>query len=83
MILAGGRRSTRPIKRRRSGDPATQKGKQYYYFIKVSGGTEYEVCPHAYQSIHGVSESRIRYAYKKAQESATGTPAPDARGRRK
>ena len=82
MILAAGRRSTRPIKRRRS-DPATQKGKQYHYKIKVSGDTEYEVCPHAYQSIHGVSESRIRYAYKKAQESATGTPAPDARGRRK
>ena len=82
MILAGGRRSTRPIKRRRSGDPAKRKGKQYYYFIKA-GGEEYEVCPKAYQSIHGVGESTIRSAYNKAQKSATGTPAPDARGRRK
>ena len=82
MILAAGRRSTRPIKRRRS-DPATQKTEQFHYKIKVSGGTEYDVCAHAYHSIHGVSESRVRYAYNKAKKSATGTPAPDARGRRK
>ena len=81
MILAGGRKNTRPIKRRRSGDLAKRKSKQYYYFIKA-GGEEYEVCPKAYQSIHGVGESTIRAAYTRAQKSATGTPAPDQRGRR-
>ena len=82
MILAAGRIPTRPVKRRRS-DPETQKTEQFHYKIKVSGGTEYDVCPHAYHSIHGVSESRVRYAYKKAKKSATGTPAPDVRGRPK
>ena len=78
MILAAGRIPTRPVKRRRS-DPETQKKDQFHYKIKVAGGIEYEVCSHAYNSIHGVAESRVRYAYK----SATGTPALDARGRRK
>ena len=82
MILAAGRIPTRPVKCRRS-DPETQKTEQFHYKIKVSGGTEYDVCHHAYHSIHGVSESRVHYAYKKAKKSATGTPAPDARGRRK
>ena len=82
MILAAGRTPTRPIKRR-SSDAVTPKQQQFNYKIKVSGGTEYDVCPHAYQSIHGVSERRVRYAYEKAKKSDTGTPAPDARGRRK
>ncbi len=82
MILAAGRIPTRPVKRRRS-DPETQKTDQFHYKIKVAGGIEYEVCSHAYNSIHGVAESRVRYAYNKAAKSATGTPAPDARGRRK
>ena len=82
MILAAGRIPDRPVNRRRS-DPETEEKPQFYYKIKVAGGIEYEVCPHAYMSIHGAPESRVQYAYNKASKSATETPAPDARGRRK
>ena len=82
MILAAGKLPQRPVHRRRS-DPQTEEKPQFYYKIKVAGGIEYDLCSHAYMSVHGVRETRVRYAYNKASKSATGTPAPDARGRRK
>ena len=82
MILAALRIPHRPVHMRRSVLQTEEKPK-FYYKIKVASGIEYDLCSHAYMSVHGVRETRVRYTYNKASQSATGTPAPDARGRHK
>ena len=69
------------VKRKRTTSPVSRRTKTYHYCVKVEY-KDVQVCKKAFISIHGISAKKIQVLMEKRQQSPTGAPVLDQRGKR-
>ena len=69
------------VKRRSISEEESRRKHTFHYTVQVDG-VERRVCKQAFISIHGISKKKLEILFSKRQQSPTGTPVFDKRGRR-